>query len=41
MAKVLLPVEWKALSHSARVRKAIQIGHRSRSDVSDARLLCD
>ncbi|WP_165245528.1 hypothetical protein [Paludisphaera soli] len=36
-----LPIEWESISHSARVRKAVEVGRRSRSDPSAARLLRD
>ena len=41
MAKGDLTAEREALSHSARVRKAIEVGRESRSDISAARLLRD
>jgi hypothetical protein len=41
MANRGLPVEWEALSHSARVRKAVEVGRQSRSDAAAARLLRD
>jgi hypothetical protein len=34
-----LPAEWEALSHSARVRKAVELGRQSRSHATAARLL--
>ena len=36
-----LPAEWEALSHSARVRKAVEVGRQSRSDTTAAQLLSD
>ena len=41
MANGGLPPEWEALSHSARIRKAIEVGRGSRSDASAGRLLRD
>lgn len=41
MANGGLPPEWEALSHSARIRKAIEVGRESRSDATAARLLRD
>jgi hypothetical protein len=41
MASGGLPAEWEALSHSARVRKAVELGRQSRSDATAARLLRD
>jgi hypothetical protein len=41
MASGGLPAEWEALSHSARVRKAVEVGRQSRSDATAARLLRD
>jgi hypothetical protein len=39
MANGALPAEWEALSHSARVRKAVEVGKQSRADAAAARLL--
>src|SRR6266511_3730235 len=39
MANGALPAQWEALSHSARVRKAVEVGKQSRTDASAARLL--
>lgn len=41
MANDGLPAEWEALSHSARIRKAVEVGRQSRSDFAAARLLRD
>jgi hypothetical protein len=41
MANGGLPAEWEVLSHSARVRKAVEVGRHSRSDATAARLLRD
>ncbi|HEY1188911.1 MAG TPA: hypothetical protein VGE74_14750, partial [Gemmata sp.] len=39
MANGALPANWEALSHSARVRKAIEVGKQSRAEAGAARLL--
>jgi hypothetical protein len=39
MANRELPAEWEELSHSARVRKAVEVGTRARTDAQAARLL--
>ena len=39
MANGALPTEWEALAHSARVRKAVEVGRQSRTDAGAARLL--
>src|SRR5687767_8763959 len=39
MANGALPAEWEALSHSARVRKAVEVGKQSRTDAKAAKLL--
>lgn len=39
MANGALPAEWEALSHSARVRKAVEVGRQSRTDAKAARML--
>jgi hypothetical protein len=41
MAKGKLPAEWEAMSHSARVRKAVEVGKKSRTDAKAERLLRD
>jgi hypothetical protein len=41
MASDGLPAEWEALPHSGRVRKAVEVGRRSRTDGDAARLLRD
>src|SRR5262249_24582582 len=41
MANDGLPAEWEALSHSARVRKAVEVGRQSRSGATAAKLLGD
>ena len=41
MAEDELPTGWEALPHSARVRKAIELGRRSRSDAAAAQQLRD
>jgi hypothetical protein len=39
MANAGLPGEWEALPHSARVRKAVEVGRKSRTDTKAARLI--
>ncbi|HEY2783969.1 MAG TPA: hypothetical protein VGJ05_03265 [Fimbriiglobus sp.] len=39
MASGGLPTEWEALSHSARVSKAVELGRKSRASAAAARLL--
>lgn len=39
MASEGLPAEWEAIHHSIRVRKAVELGRQSRSDLTAARLL--
>ena len=39
MAKGGLPAAWEAIPHSARVRKAVEVGRQSRSEPGAARLL--
>lgn len=39
MANGALPAEWEELSHSARVRKAVEVGKQSRTDAKAARML--
>ena len=41
MANGVLSAEWEGLSHSPRVRKAVEVGRQSRSDATAARLLRD
>ncbi len=41
MANDGLPAEWEALSHPARVRKAVEVGRQSRSDATVTWLLRD
>jgi hypothetical protein len=41
MANGALPAEWEALSHSARVRRAVELGRRSRTDARAAQQLRD
>jgi hypothetical protein len=41
MANGKLPAEWEALPHSARVRRAVELGRQSRTDARAAQLLRD